>query len=99
MLISQNNYFETVLHNSLLQLLLKNCNLLNTDISQGSAATLLGCGGVFKYDFVTNFLLSLTVKNFENLLIFGEDMGKSLVSCFFDSQCYYIIIIVISQRW
>jgi len=35
---------------------------LNTDISQGSVATRLGCGGVFKYDFVTNFLLSLTVK-------------------------------------
>jgi len=31
-------------------------------ISQGSVATRLGCGGVFVYDFVTNFLLSLTVK-------------------------------------
>jgi len=31
---------------------------------------------------VTNFLLSLTVKDFENWLIFGEVMGKSLVSCF-----------------
>jgi len=37
---------------------------LNTDISPGSAATRLGCGGVFVYDFVTNFLLSLTVKEF-----------------------------------
>ena len=45
-------------------------------ISQGSVATRLGCGGVFVYDFVTNFLLSLTVV-----------MGKSLVSCFFDSRC------------
>ena len=28
------------------------------------------------------------LKNFENLLIFGEVMGKSFVSCFFfDSQC------------
>jgi len=51
---------------------------LNTDISQGSVATRLGCGGVFVYDFVTNFLLSLTVwKNFENRPIFGEVMGKS----------------------
>jgi len=31
---------------------------LNTDISQGSVATRLGCG------VVTNFLLSLTVKEF-----------------------------------
>jgi len=33
-------------------------------ISQGSVATLLGYGGVFVYDFVTYFLLSLTVKKF-----------------------------------
>ena len=52
------------MHNSLLHLFLKNCDFLNTDISQGSVATRLGCGGVFKYDFVTNFLLSLTVKEF-----------------------------------
>ena len=37
---------------------------LNADISEGSVATRIGCGGVFKYDFVTNFLLSLTVKEF-----------------------------------
>jgi len=56
---------------------------LNIDILQGSVATLLGCGGVFKYGFVTNFLLSLKVKDFENWLILGEDMGKCLMSCFF----------------
>jgi len=53
-----------VLHNSLLHLLLKNGDFLNTDISQGSVATRLGCSGVFVYDFVTNFLLSLTVIEF-----------------------------------
>ena len=53
-----------MLHNSLLHLLLKNGDFLNTDISQGSVATRLGCGGVFVYDFVANFLLSLTVKEF-----------------------------------
>jgi len=51
-----------VLHNSLLHLLLKNGDFLNTDISQGSVATRLGCGGVFIHHLVTNFLLSLTVK-------------------------------------
>ena len=35
------------MHNSLLHLLLKNGDFLNTDISQGSVATRLGCGGVF----------------------------------------------------
>jgi len=37
--------------------------------------------------FVTNFLLSLTVKDFDNRLILGEVMGKSLVCRFFDSRC------------
>jgi len=59
------------MHNSLLHLFLKNCDFLNTDISQGSVVTRLGCGGVFKYDFVTNFLLSLTVK----------ELGKSANIC------------------
>jgi len=39
-------------------------DFLNTDISQGSVATHLGFGGVFIHHFVTNFLLSLTVKEF-----------------------------------
>jgi len=42
---------------------------LNTHITQGSVATRLGCGGVFVYDFVTNFLLSL---NTERILIIGQ---------------------------
>jgi len=67
----------------LLHLLLKNRDFLSTDISQGSAATRLRRGGVFKYEFVTNILLSLTVKKFENRLIFGEVIGRSFVSCFF----------------
>jgi len=33
-------------------------------ISQGSVATGLTCGGIFKYDYVANLLLSLTVKEF-----------------------------------
>jgi len=52
------------MHSSLLHLLLKNSDFSNTYISQGSLATRLGCGWVFKYDFVTNFLLSLKVKDF-----------------------------------
>jgi len=69
MLISPDIYFKTVfewlnLHNSLLHLLLKNGDFFNTDISQGSVATHLGRGGIFVYDFVTNFLLSPRVKEF-----------------------------------
>jgi len=43
---------------------LRNDDFLYTGISQGSVVTRLGCGGVFVHDFVTNFLLSLTVKEF-----------------------------------
>jgi len=64
-------------YNDTLYLLLKNGDFLNTDISQGSVATRVGCGGIFVYDFVTNFLLSLIVKEFENRSIFGEVIGKS----------------------
>jgi len=51
-------------------------------ISQGSVATYFRCGGIFKHDFVANLPLSLLAKKIENRLIFGEVMGKSLVSCF-----------------
>jgi len=47
---------------TLLRLLLKNGDFVNTDISQGSVATRLGCGGVFIHHLVINLLLSLTVK-------------------------------------
>ena len=56
-------------------------------ISQGSVATRLVFGGTFVYDFVTNFLLSPTVKKIENRIIVSEVMARSLVSCFFDSRC------------
>jgi len=53
-------------------------------ISQGSVATCLRSGGIFKHEFVANLLpnLLLLVKKFENRIIIGEVMAKSLVSCF-----------------
>jgi len=72
-----------VLHNSLLHLLLKNCDFLNKDISQGSVATCLGCGGIFTYEFVTNFLLSLTVKEFWKSVNIWWSYGQELGVLFF----------------
>jgi len=43
------------------------------------------------YEFVTNFLLSPTVKKFENRTIVSEVMAKSLVSCFFLTHGVYIL--------
>ena len=51
-------------------------------ISQDSVATCLKHGGIFKHQFVANFPLSQSVKKFENRLIFGEVVGKSLLSSF-----------------
>jgi len=63
-------------------------------ISQGSVATCLKRGGIFKHEFVANLLPSRLVKNFENRIIFSEVMAKSLVSCFFDSRCISNVWIV-----
>jgi len=71
------------LHNSLLHLLLKNGDFLNTHILQGSVATRLGCGGVFVYDCVTNFLLSLTVKEFWKSANIWWSYGQELGVLFF----------------
>ena len=57
--------------------------------SQGSVATCLKRGGIFKHEFVANLLPSPLVKKIENRIIVGEVMAESLVSCFFDSRCSF----------
>jgi len=46
------------------------------NISQGSVATRLRCGGIFNEDFVTNLLLSLMSKNVNNQSALGDVTGK-----------------------
>ena len=58
-------------------------------ISQGSVATCLKHGGIFKHEFVANLLPSRLVKKFENRIIVSEVMAKSLVSCFLDLDVEY----------
>ena len=48
------------------------CCFETLDISQGSVATYLRCGGIFSDNIITRFLLILTAKYFENRLIFDE---------------------------
>ena len=43
-----------------------------------------------KYVFVANLPVSLSAKEFRESVTFGEVMGKSLMSCFFDSRCSYL---------
>jgi len=54
-----------------------------TDISQDSVATRLVCGGVFVHDFVTNCLLSLTVKEFWKSANIWWSYGQELGVLFF----------------
>jgi len=62
--------------------LTQSLQFLETNISQGSVTTPLSVGWICSDRFIANFLPSVTVKNVENRSIFGEDVDKSLVSCF-----------------
>ena len=47
-------------------------------ISQGSVATCLKRGGIFKHEFFCKFTTeSASEKNFENRIIIGEVMGRT----------------------
>jgi len=65
-----------------LQYVFQNDAISDIHISQGSVATCLKRGGIFKHEFVANLLQGTLLKKFENRIIFGEVMAKSLVSCF-----------------
>jgi len=81
--ISPHIYFKTVAMSCItvcFTYFLRMAIFFNTDISQESVATRLGCGGVFIYHFVTNFLLSLTVKEFSKI-------GKYLVKLWARVRC------------
>ena len=85
------------MHNSFLHLLLKNGDFLNTDISQGSVATRLGCGGgiytLLCYKFPTE-------SNRERILKIGKYLVKlwARVRClvFFDSRCSSLVSVYIT---
>ena len=78
---------------SLLYLLLKNRNFLYRDISQGSLVTCLGCGGLFKYNFVTNFLLSITVKEFLKSVNIWRSYGQEYsVLCFLTRSVLLLLL-------
>jgi len=93
MLISTDVYFKTVFEWLSLawqfasrRILLEHSDFLNIDISQGSVSTRLGCGGVFKYDFVANFLLSVTVEEFWKSVNIWRSYGLEYSVLFIDSR-------------
>jgi len=52
-------------------------------LSQGSVATALRYGEIFKNYFIANFLVNLSVQEFGNWLTCGEVTDKSVVFCIF----------------
>ena len=61
-----------------MQYVFQNDAIFRIHISQGSVATCLKRGGIFKHEFVANLLPSRLVKTFENRIIVSEVMAKSL---------------------
>jgi len=61
--ILSDKYFTTVFeYLSLMWQCAEHCDFLNIDISQGSVATYVRCSGIYKYAFVANLPLSMSVK-------------------------------------
>ena len=54
------------------------CQFSYIHISQGSVATYLRCGGIFKYEFVANLQVSLPVKEFWKSVNIWGSYGRSL---------------------
>ena len=56
---------------------------LNIDISQGSVAKRLRCGGIFRYDLVENLPVSLPVKEFWKSVNISGSYGQEFGVLFF----------------
>ena len=81
-----------VLRGRLLQSLLEDGEFSNIDISQGSVATYLRCGGIFKYQFVANLPLSLSAKELcKSVIIWGSYGQEFSVLFFIDSRCSWLV--------
>ena len=63
------------------------CQFSDIHISQGSVATYLRCGGIFKYEFVANLPMSLPVKKFWKSVNIWGSYGQEFSVLFFETQC------------
>jgi len=69
------------------QFLLEHGHIWNIDISQGSVATHLRCGEIFKRELVANLPLSLPVKELWKSVNIRRSNGQEFSVLFFDSRC------------
>jgi len=71
------------------------CQFSDIHISQGSVATYLRCGGIFKYYFVANLLVSLPVKElWKSVNIWGSYGQVFSVLFFSETQCTFHSILL-----
>jgi len=70
-----------------LHLLLEHGDFVCIDISQGSAVTRIRRGGIYKYAFIANLMISLSERILKIGKTFAEVTNKTMASCFSDSQC------------
>jgi len=64
------------------------CQFSDIHILQGSVATYLRCGGIFKYEFVANLPVSLLVKEFRKSVNIWGSYGQEF-SVLFLRQCMF----------
>ena len=63
------------------------CQFSDIHLSQGSVATYLTCGGIFKHEFVANLQMSQPVKEFWKSINIWGSYGQEYSVLFFDSRC------------
>jgi len=73
-----------------LQFLPEHGHFWKMDISQGSVATQLRCGGIFKYEFVANLPLSSPVKEFRKSVNIWRSYGQEFSILFFLTHGVYV---------
>jgi len=72
--------------------------LLSTNISQGSVATHLRCGGIVRDRVAANLRLSLPLKNLENRSAYSKARGKLWCLPFYGKQCNTLNIRVTGSK-
>ena len=65
------------------------CQFSDIHISQGSVATYLRCGGIFKYEFVANLPVTLSVKKFWKSVNIWGSYGQEFSVLFFWDTVYF----------
>jgi len=78
-----------VLHDNLLHSGLEHGNFLNSDISQGSVATRLRCGGIVNEEFCCKFTTESVSEKFWTSVNIWRSYWQDYSGLFFSTQCIY----------